>query len=320
MNKIWSLGLAMVDIVTQPITRWPDFGGAVNSDTTELVLGGMALNTAASIAKIGKAPVGLISCIGKDVCGGVIQNGLTDLGVDISHLCYTDQANTGNAICFIHPGGERSFVLCMAANHYLDETNIDFDALQPGDYLHVGGAMIMNRMKGEDLANILKKAKARNVTVSVDTCWDGTDQWSSILEPCLPYCDIFLTNYEEALLYSGKKTLEEALDYYASFEPRIIVVKKGDQGALIQSDEFSGEIPIFKVNPVDATGAGDAFDAGFLIGLYNGWPVEQAAVFGSAVGAICVTAFGATTGIVSYEETLRMIESQSRTGGWNWKL
>ena len=67
MNKIWCLGIANVDIVTQPITRWPVFGGAVSSDTTELVLGGMALNTAVSIAKIGKVPVGLMSCIAHDI-------------------------------------------------------------------------------------------------------------------------------------------------------------------------------------------------------------------------------------------------------------
>jgi sugar/nucleoside kinase (ribokinase family) len=54
--------------------------------------------------------------------------GLNELNIDISHLCFTDQANTGNAICFIHPGGERSFVLCMAANNYLCEENIQFDA------------------------------------------------------------------------------------------------------------------------------------------------------------------------------------------------
>lgn len=320
MKKIWSLGIANVDIVTQPITRWPVFGGAVSSDTTELVLGGMALNTAASIAKIGVVPVGLISCLGHDICGEILEKGLTELGVDISHICYTDKANTGNAICFIHPGGERSFVLCMAANNYLNETNIDFDALQEGDILHIGGAMIMDGTKGEDLANILKRAKKRQVIISLDTCWDGTDQWTKILAPCLPYVDIFETNKEEALLYAGKETLEEALSFYAAFNPRVIVVKMGDQGAYLKSDEFTGTIPIFKVNTVDATGAGDAFDAGFLIGLINGWSVEQAAVFGSAVGAKCVTEFGASTGIVSYEEILEMIITQSRTGNWNWTL
>lgn len=320
MKKIWSLGLSMLDIVTQPITKWPEFGGAVNSDTTDLVMGGMALNTAVSIAKIGKTPVGLISCIGKDACGQIIKDGLTKLKVDISHMCFTDQANTGNAICFIHPGGERSFVLCMAANHFLGEDNIDYDALNEGDYLHVGGAMIMNRTKGDDLARILRKAKERKVKISVDTCWDGTNQWSKILAPCLPYCDIFLTNFEEGILYSGKDLITEAVNYYRSFGPKIVIVKMGKEGSLVVSDEFSGEIPIFEVNTVDATGAGDAFDGGFLIGLINDWPIEQSAVFASAVGAKCVTAFGATTGVACYEETINMIKAYSRQGKWNWVL
>jgi sugar/nucleoside kinase (ribokinase family) len=245
---------------------------------------------------------------------------LNELNIDISHLCFTDQANTGNAICFIHPGGERSFVLCMAANNYLCEENIQFDALSEGDYLHVGGAMIMDQTKGEDLARILRKAKQRKVKISVDTCWDGTNQWVKILEPCLPYCDIFLTNLEESLLYSGKDNLDDAVKYYQSFGPEIVVVKMGSQGALVKSAKFSGQIPIFKVHTVDATGAGDAFDGGFLTGLFNNWSVEQSAIFASAVGAKCVTAFGATTGVVSYEETVQMIREQSRAGNWNWVL
>jgi sugar/nucleoside kinase (ribokinase family) len=320
MSKIWCLGIANIDIVTQPITKWPVFGGAVSSDTTELVLGGMALNTAVSIAKIGKTSVGLMSCIGHDICGEIIEKGLRDLHVDISHMCYTDQANTGNAICFIHPGGERSFVLCMAANNYLNENNIEFEALDKGDFLHVGGAMIMDGTRGKDLANILLKAKTRKVTISLDTCWDGTEQWTKILAPCLPYVDIFETNIEEAKLYAGRDTIEDALKFYSSFSIPIIVVKMGERGAFVQSEEFTGIIPKFSVEAVDATGAGDAFDAGFLIGLINHWPVEQAANLGSAVGAKCVTAFGATTGIVSYEETLKLIETENRLGHWNWDL
>jgi len=93
----------MLDIITQPISRWPDRGGAVNSETTELVLGGMALNTAVAIAKLGKVPVGLISCIGHDVSGQILKTGLKELNIDITHMCFTNFENTGVAICFIHP-------------------------------------------------------------------------------------------------------------------------------------------------------------------------------------------------------------------------
>lgn len=320
MKTIWSIGIANLDIITQPIVEFPKYGGSVNSDTTEMVLGGMSVNTAMSLAKIGKAPVGLISCIGNDNSGRFLINGLQEYNVDISHLIYTETASTGTAICFIHPDGERSMVLCLSANHQLTKDKIDYSVFQPGDIAHFGGSMISEGTRGNDLAVIFKKLKELGVVISLDTCWDGTNQWGQILNPCLPYCDIFETNKEEALLYSGKDTVEEAMQHFAAFGPQIVVIKEGSEGVRIQSHEFNGSVPIFKVKAVDATGAGDAFNAGFLLGLYHGWPIEQAAIFASAVGAICVTAYGASTGILSYDETIDFIGSQSRLGEWNWKL
>ncbi len=320
MKKIWSIGISMLDIITQPITSFPEYGGSVNSETTDMVLGGMALNTAVTVAKIGKAPVGLISCIGEDNSGQFLKDGLLKNHIDISQMCYTRTASTGTAICFIHPDGERSMVLCLAANHQLDEEKIDYRVFSAGDILHFGGSMVSNGTRGESLARILKKLKQADVTISLDTCWDGTGQWAKLLDPCLPYVDIFETNKEEAKMYSGTENVEDALDYFASFGPRIVIVKMGSEGAWIKSDEFNGTIPVFNVNAVDATGAGDSFNGGFLFGMVHGWPVEQAAVFASAVGAKCVTEYGATTGIGSYEETVNLIRSQSRTGKWNWDL
>lgn len=320
MNKVWSIGISMLDIITQPITHFPEYGGSVNSQTTDMVLGGMALNTAVALAKIGKAPVGLISCIGEDNSGKFLKEGLENLHVDISRMCYTRSASTGTAICFIHPGGERSMVLCLAANNQLTEEKINPATFEHGDFLHFGGSMVSEGTRGENLARLLKKLKEKRVTISLDTCWDGTDQWGKLLNPCLPYCDILETNKEEAILYSGKDNVEDAIAFFTSFGPRIVVVKMGGEGVRIKSAEFDGTIPIFKVNTVDATGAGDSFDAGFLFGLYQHWSVEQSAIFASAVGAKCVTAFGATTGIGTYEETLDLIRSQSRLGNWNWNL
>lgn len=320
MNKIWSIGIANLDIVTQPIVKFPEYGGSVNSDTTAMVLGGMSINTAMTLAKLGKAPVGLISCIGEDNSARFLMDGLKEYGVDISHVCTTDKASTGTAICFIHPDGERSMVLCLAANHHLTKEKIDYSVFQPGDIAHFGGSMIAEGTRGEDLAIIFKKLKEIGVTVSIDTCWDATDQWAKILDPCLPYCDIFETNKEEAFLYSGKDNVEDALEYFTSFGPEIVIIKQGVEGTRIKSKAFDGFVPVFSVEAVDATGAGDAFNGGFLLGLYHQWPIEQAAIFASAVGAICVTAYGASTGILSYQETLDFIRSQSRLGNWNWEI
>jgi sugar/nucleoside kinase (ribokinase family) len=319
MKKIWSLGISMLDIITTPINKWPEKGGAVNAEMTNLAIGGTALNTAVTIAKLGGVPVGLISCIGKDIGGEIIKTGLSKLNIDSDHMYITDKANTGSAICFIHPDGERSFVLCVSANNELDESIIDFDVFHNGDFLHIGGAMAMKKTQGDALANIARRAKELDVTVSVDTCWDVTDQWKSNLAPCLPYCDILMTNEEEAKRYSGKDDIDEAIEYFVACGSQIIIAKMGNKGAYIYSSEFKGLVPNFKVKTVDATGAGDSFAGGFLFSRYHNWSVEQSGTFACAVGAKCVTSFGATTGIVSSEETIELINSQSRTASWKWK-
>jgi sugar/nucleoside kinase (ribokinase family) len=69
--------------------------------------------------------------------------------------------------------------------------------------------------------------------------------------------------------------------------------------------------PAFEVDVVDATGAGDAFAAGFIAGVWQGWPLERTARFANAVGGLCVTGLGAAGGVRSLAETLAFIESQS---------
>ena len=76
-----------------------------------------------------------------------------------------------------------------------------------------------------------------------------------------------------------------------------VALKMGDQGCYIRSKDLELSIPIYKVDVVDALGAGDAFAAGFLTGIVNGWDLERTGKFANATGAFCVTALGATTGI-----------------------
>ena len=69
--------------------------------------------------------------------------------------------------------------------------------------------------------------------------------------------------------------------------------------------------PAFEVNVVDATGAGDAFAAGFIVGVWQGWSLERAARFANAVGGLCVTGLGAAGGVCSLAETLAFMDGQS---------
>jgi sugar/nucleoside kinase (ribokinase family) len=86
-------------------------------------------------------------------------------------------------------------------------------------------------------------------------------------------------------------------------------LKMGDQGSYIRTRDWEMFVPIYKVDTVDATGAGDAFAAGFLAGVSSGWDHRKAAKLANAVGACCVTSMGATAGVKNMEETLDFMNS-----------
>ena len=84
----------------------------------------------------------------------------------------------------------------------------------------------------------------------------------------------------------------------------------GEDGCLVMSGDGQViRLPAFQVDVVDATGAGDAFAAGFIAGVWHGWSMEKTARFANAVGALCVTGLGASGGVRSLSETLLFMEN-----------
>ncbi len=171
----------------------------------------------------------------------------------------------------------------------------------------------MPAFDGQPAANVLKKAKEMGVTTALDTCWDSKGRWMSLLEPCLPYIDYFVPSFEEAKMIAGKDTPEDVAKVFMDKGVGVVALKMGDQGCYIKSKDVELRIPIYKVDAVDALGAGDAFAAGFLAGLVNGWDLEKTGKFANATGAFCVTAIGATTGIKDQKTIEEFIAS--REGG-----
>ncbi len=89
----------------------------------------------------------------------------------------------------------------------------------------------------------------------------------------------------------------------------VVALKMGEEGCYLRSSDEEFQIPAYDVTAIDATGAGDAFVAGFLTGVVKGWDLKRTGHLANAVGALCVTAIGATTGVRSFEETLRFMEA-----------
>ena len=149
------------------------------------------------------------------------------------------------------------------------------------------------------------------MTSSFDTNWDPDRRWEGI-DPLLAAADVFLPNEREAALISGvMDPLEAAHALVARAEAAgrdpeagtlTVVVKLGADGALAVRGEEALRVPADRVEVVDATGAGDGFDAGFLYGFVGGRPLAECLALGVACGTLSVRAIGGVDGQATREE------------------
>jgi len=160
-------------------------------------------------------------------------------------------------------------------------------------------------LDGEPTAKLLKKAKEMGLTTSLDTAWDASGKWLKSIEPVFPYLDIFLPSIEEARMISGRKEPSEIASFFLEKGVKVIALKMGKDGSYLRTEKEEYFFPPYSVNVVDATGAGDAYVAGFLAGLVRKWDWKRIGQLANAAGALCTTGIGASAGIKNWEETLR---------------
>jgi sugar/nucleoside kinase (ribokinase family) len=155
-----------------------------------------------------------------------------------------------------------------------------------------------------DFPAILKKARGAGLTTSFDPGWDPEGTWR--LEPLYPHADVLLVNEVEAAAITGLRRPAAAARALAARVP-LAVVKTGPEGAVAASGDRTWRVSSYPVKPVDTTGAGDTFDAGFLDAYVDGKPVEEALAFGCACGALSTTRPGGFEGQPTRAEARRLV-------------
>jgi len=286
----------VADVVGKPVDVMPERGKLTLVDRMELHGGGCANSTGIGLAKIG-VKTAVIGKVGDDGFGDFVIGNLTRNKVDCTGVVRDKDAATSSTMVLVHGDGERSFIHYIGANGTLTEADVDFGVVKSSKILHIAGSFLLPGFDGEPTARVLKKAKELGVTTSLDTAWDSRGNWMKLLAPCLPYVDYAVPSIEEARMVTGKHEPEDVAAVLLDYGVGTAALKMGAKGCYIRSKDIELHIPIYKVDVVDALGAGDAFAAGFLAGLVNGWDLERTGKFANATGAFCVTALGATTGI-----------------------
>jgi len=300
------LGIMVADVVARPVVELPERGRLTLVENMELHTGGCAVNTGIALARLGFS-VSVLGAAGQDGFGDYVVTELSKHGIDARGVRRKSEANTSATMVMVDPDGERRFLHYLGANAELREADVDLDIVRQARILHIAGALVMPGIDGEPTARILRQAKEAGLTTSYDTVWDAKGNWMKLVEPCLPYIDVMLPSLAEARMIAGKERPQDVAEVFMRYGVSIVALKMGEQGSYVRSKDQELFVPPYVVQAVDATGAGDAFVAGFLAGLLRGWDLERTARLANAVGALCVTAVGASTGIRSLDDTLRFM-------------
>ncbi len=308
-KPIVCIGILVADVVGRPMHTVPEPGRLVLVDEMGLYTGGCAVNAATALAKLG-LPVEVIGKVGADPFGDFVVDAMRERGIGTRGVKRDQEVGTSATMVMVDPDGERRFVHYIGANARLTKEDVDLQLVSKASILHIGGSLVLPGIDGVPTAELLGEAQAAGVITFLDTVWDDTGRWLKLLEPSLPFIDYFIPSLPEAQAITGLKDPYDVAQSLIDHGARVVALKMGADGCLVMSAESETlRLPAFDVEVVDATGAGDAYAAGFIAGIWQGWSLEKTAQFATAAGALCVTGVGASGGIRSLPETLQFMET-----------
>ncbi len=286
------VGELNVDLILNGIEGDIEIGKEVFSRNMTLTLGSSSAIFASNLSVLG-TNVSFIGKIGIDNFGDLVVTSLQKSGVDISNLISTPDNYTGITVAMSY-GDDRAMVTYPGAMSELKVIDITDDKLSKARHLHVSSIFLQEGLL-PDIQVLFQRAKSLGMTTSLDPQWDPSEKWNVNLEELLPYVDIFLPNESELMAMTNTVSIEEGINKILAFSNNI-VVKQGTKGVILFSKNKRIDVPAFLNNDVvDAIGAGDSFNSGFINAFIKGKEITKCLEDGAIIGAINTTASGGTT-------------------------
>ena len=261
------------------------------ADRMVVTLGSSSAIVAHNLASLGSR-VGFQSRIGDDDLGRIALERLGQSGVDTSRVLRTSGSIQTGLSVILQRESSRNILTYPGTIAELACDDLDFDYLTDSRHFHLSSFYLQGKLR-PGVAGLLGKLKSAGLTVSLDTNDDPADQWQDGIHEVLRHVDVFLPNSREARKIAGSEDLEVALTRLAEIVP-VVVVKAGQEGAIAARGKERFRSPAIKVNIVDAVGAGDSFDAGFLHQYVRGADLASCLASGNLTGAFSTTRPGGT--------------------------
>lgn len=253
--------------------------------------GGSAGNTIFAAAKLGLG-TSFIGKVGHDQGGEFYKDSLKALGGDVSRFKTGNVAN-GRCLSLITPDGERTLRTDLGAAATLSPQEVTPADFAGASHAHIEGYLLFNP---DLMMAVLNSASRANCRISLDLAsfevvQAAHDRLPDILRN---YVDMVFANEEEAAAFVGESLPPEVMARRLAAYCGLAVVKAGAKGAwLARGEEIIHAPALPDIRPVDTTGAGDYWAAGFLAGWLRGMPLHTCAKWGARLGAEIVQVIGA---------------------------
>jgi len=287
-----SLGVHVLDTLVRPVEAIPDGQGGQLVEQITMTAAGTAGGTALVLAKLG-ATVRSAGAIGTDALGDQLLALLRRDGVDTSLLLRRAGVQTSASVLPIRPDGSRPAFHVVGANAAYGPDDVPWDAIAEATHLHLGGPEFMG---GEAAAKLLSFARDHDVTTSLDSLAPGDPGVFAWIAAALPHVDYLLPNDQQVLGWTGATDLAAGCRALVERGAGCVVATAGADRVVVATAEETIWVPAFAITPVDTTGCGDAFSAGFLTGRATGLDLRAAAVLGCATAAQVAGGLGTDAG------------------------
>ncbi|AWO00869.1 carbohydrate kinase family protein [Chitinophaga alhagiae] len=295
------VGELNVDLIMSGISAFPEVGKEVLGNRMVLVLGSSSAIFASNLASMG-VKVAFIGKLGMDVFGDFILSCLEEKGVDTSMIKRSTLLQTGATVALSY-GEDRAMVTYPGAMAQLVPADIRVEMLAEARHVHFSSYFLQPGIRPY-VRELFRTAKSLGLTTSFDPQWDPEEKWDIDLQQMLPHVDVFLPNEKELLLLTRSSSLPQAIASVTG-SGHIIAVKQGGKGSYCcNRQEALFKPAYYNKSVVDAIGAGDSFNAGFIYKFLQNTSLAGCQEFGNLTGAVSTTAAGGTAAFTNFKNLM----------------
>lgn len=305
-KKITVFGSFVVDLMGRT-PHLPVPGETVKGSMFKMGAGGKGFNQGVAAHKAG-ADVTMVTKLGRDTFGKVALDAMKELNMNPDRVLFSDTTETGAALIMVdEKTSQNEIVVILGACNTITDEEVESitDVLQESEYL-----LTQLETNVSSVEKVIDIAYENGVKVILNTA-----PVQPIRDEILLKVELITPNEVEAEILTGicidsEENAGKAADWFFEKGVKNVLITLGGRGVYIATKEKRGMIPAYRVEAVDTTGAGDAFNGGLVAALAEGKDLWEAAVFANALAAVAVQRLGTTPAMPTREEIEAFLAAQ----------